>query len=138
MALIPDNSPWALLMTTCASGATCIHLSLTLTHAPRLLPHTLTYTHRLPSNKIPILSYRPDPLFFVTFLFSVAIVTWWVVERHSVYAWVLQDILGFAFITMLYQRLSFLKPWVVAVLMIILFFYDIFMVFITPFFTSVS
>ena len=59
-------------------------------------------------------------------------------ERHAQYAWVLQDLLGFAFITYILKRLFVLKPWVVAVLMCLLFFYDIFMVFITPFFTNVS
>ena len=63
---------------------------------------------------------------------------WWAVERHAVYAWVLQDILGFAFITIMLMCLRFLRVWMVAVLMVLLFFYDIFMVFITPFFTAVS
>lgn len=68
----------------------------------------------------------------------MGVVSWWVAERHSSYAWILQDILGFAFITMLLSRLRFLKVWFVAVLMIMLFVYDIFMVFITPYFTHVS
>ena len=50
----------------------------------------------------------------------------------------LQDILGFAFITIMLMCLRFLRVWMVAVLMVLLFFYDIFMVFITPFFTAVS
>ena len=54
------------------------------------------------------------------------------------YAWILQDILGFAFIVLLLLRLKFLQVWVVAVLMVLLFFYDIFMVFITPLFTTVG
>ncbi len=85
-----------------------------------------------------MLSYRPGPLFPLTLLVSVAIVTWWVVERHAPYAWVLQDLLGFAFVTMLFQKLSFLRPWMVALLMCVLFCYDIFMVFITPYFTKVG
>ena len=71
-------------------------------------------------------------------LFCVGVVVWWAVERHAVYAWVLQDILGFAFITIMLMCLRFLRVWMVAVLMVLLFFYDIFMVFITPFFTAVS
>lgn len=93
--------------------------------------------HRVPPNKIPILKYEPDILFFTTVLFCVCVVLWWAIERHSIYAWVLQDILGFAFITMLLSRLRFLKVWFVAALMVLLFLYDIFMVFITPYFTSV-
>jgi len=68
----------------------------------------------------------------------VVVVLWWVIERHSIYAWILQDILGFAFIAMLLSRLRFLKVWFVTLLMLLLFVYDIFMVFITPYFTHVS
>ena len=93
---------------------------------------------RFPNNKLPILKYRPDPLFFVTVLFSICIVVWWLVERHSSYAWIIQNFLGFAFITYLLNRLNFLQVWIVALLMTVLFFYDIFMVFITPYFTDVS
>ncbi len=94
--------------------------------------------YRVPPNKIPILKYQPNILFFITVLFCVGVVLWWAVERHSFYAWILQDILGFAFITMLLSHLRFLKVWFVAALMGLLFFYDIFMVFITPYFTHVS
>lgn len=93
---------------------------------------------RVPANKLPILKYRPDPLFFITLLFSLGVVIWWLVERHSSYAWIIQNILGFAFIAYLLGRFTFLKAWIVALLMTLLFFYDIFMVFITPYFTSVS
>ena len=93
---------------------------------------------RVPANKLPILKYRPDPLFFLTLLFSVGIVIWWLVERHSSYAWIIQNVLGFAFIAYLLGRFTFLQAWIVALLMTLLFFYDIFMVFITPYFTSVS
>ena len=92
---------------------------------------------RIPRNKVPILKYRPTILFFATVLFSMGVVIWWAVERHSGYAWILQDLLGFAFISMLLSRLRFLKVWFVAVLMMLLFLYDIFMVFITPYFTNV-
>ena len=93
---------------------------------------------RLPKNNIPLLDFRPDPKFFMLLVFCAGLVVWWAVERHAVYAWILQDILGFAFIVLLLLRLKFLQVWVVAVLMVLLFFYDIFMVFITPLFTPVG
>ena len=54
---------------------------------------------RLPANKLPVLEYRPDPRFPLTVLLCVAVTTWWVVERHSVYGWVLQDLLGTVYLT---------------------------------------
>lgn len=88
---------------------------------------------RVPENR---LNFRPDVWYFILVPVCTGFVLWWVLERHAQYAWVLQDLLGFAFITYILKRLFVLKPWVVAVLMCLLFFYDIFMVFITPFFTN--
>ena len=45
---------------------------------------------------------------------------------------------GFAFLTYIFSRMLFLQTWVVAIAMILLFFYDIIMVFITPYMTEVS
>lgn len=45
---------------------------------------------------------------------------------------------GFAFLVHVIKRMLFLPTWVVAVAMVFLFFYDIFMVFITPFMTKVE
>ena len=58
----------------------CILLSLSL--------------YRLRENKLPLLEYRPDPRFLVTVMLCIAITVWWVIERHSIYGWILQDILG--------------------------------------------
>lgn len=44
---------------------------------------------------------------------------------------------GFAFLTYILGRMLFLPTWVVAIAMVFLFFYDIIMVFITPFLTEV-
>ncbi|XP_035216472.1 signal peptide peptidase-like 2B [Stegodyphus dumicola] len=65
----------------------------------------------------------------------MAISICWVVIRKQKYAWILQDILGVAFcINMLKSiRLPSLK--ICTVLLVLLFFYDIFFVFITPFLT---
>ena len=117
-------------------------------YCPRLLPQAIAPHSRLtdlplpfprlPENKIPVFEYRPDLRFFLTVLFCIGVVVWWGVERHASYAWILQDILGFAFVTYLLSRLLFIEVWVLAILMVFLFFYDIFMVFITPFFTEVG
>jgi signal peptide peptidase-like protein 2B len=92
---------------------------------------------RVPENKLPLLEYRPDPRFPLALSLCVCLTVWWLVERHSDYGWVLQNILGFAFLVHIMKRMMFLPTWVVAVAMMFLFFYDIFMVFITPFITEV-
>ena len=112
--------------------------------------------HRLPENKLPLLEYRPDPRFPLTLLLCLSLTIWWLVERHSDYGWVLQNILGmplsplyilnslsplapgFAFLVHIMKRMMFLPTWVVAIAMMFLFFYDIFMVFITPYITKVK
>ena len=110
---------------------------------------------RVPENRLPVLEYRPDPRFPLVVLLCVAFTVWWLVERHAAYGWILQDLLGivipslhqsvlteslpgFAFLTHILSRMLFLPTWVVAVAMVFLFFYDIIMVFITPFLTEVS
>ncbi|XP_022252688.1 signal peptide peptidase-like 2B isoform X1 [Limulus polyphemus] len=71
----------------------------------------------------------------VVFLFAVALTVSWVIIRKESYSWILQDILGIAFsINMLKSvRLPSLK--ICTILLVLLFFYDIFFVFITPFLT---
>ncbi|GIY68687.1 signal peptide peptidase-like 2B [Caerostris extrusa] len=50
--------------------------------------------------------------------FAIAVSVFWVIVRKEKYAWILQDFLGVAFF-----------------LLVLLFFYDIFFVFVTPYFT---
>ncbi|XP_076308493.1 signal peptide peptidase-like 2B [Tachypleus tridentatus] len=72
----------------------------------------------------------------VVLLFAVTLAVTWVIIRKESYSWILQDILGVAFsINMLKSiRLPSLK--ICAILLVLLFFYDIFFVFITPFLTA--
>ncbi|XP_076356547.1 signal peptide peptidase-like 2B isoform X5 [Tachypleus tridentatus] len=71
----------------------------------------------------------------VVFLFAAALAVFWVIIRNESYSWILQDILGTAFnINMLKSvRLPNLK--ICTLLLILLFLYDIFFVFVTPFLT---
>ena len=94
------------------------------------------------------------------FIGAVALAACWVVYRKEKFAWILQDILGFAFryvkraitythffaiiafcvsflsVNMIRQvRLPSLK--ICTLLLVLLFFYDIFFVFITPLLTKV-
>lgn len=70
----------------------------------------------------------------VTMATASLFVLWWVIERHSSYAWILQDFFGGCICCtfMVIVRLPNLK--IAAALLIVFFFYDIFMVFLSPFF----
>ncbi|XP_071140613.1 signal peptide peptidase-like 2A isoform X3 [Mytilus edulis] len=60
----------------------------------------------------------------------------WAVERHESYAWVLQDILGLAFCINMLKTIQVPNLKICSILLILLFLYDIFFVFITPYFTK--
>ena len=92
----------------------------------------------MPPNNYPILKYRPNIVFFITMAISVGVVLFWLSHRHSSYAWFLQDLLGVAFISMLIYYMLYTEVGVAASILGIVFFYDIFMVFITPYFTKVT
>eukprot|EP00128_Syssomonas_multiformis_P013935 Colp12_sorted_trinity150504_noHs@13787 len=66
----------------------------------------------------------------------LALGTWWVVERNSGYAWVLQDILGIAFIINVIRRVKLPNLKTATLLLCMFFVYDIFFVFVTPLLTS--
>ena len=91
---------------------------------------------RIPANKFPLFKHRPDPKFFLLLVSSAILPVCWLVFRQSEYAWIMQDILGTFLIIYVLSTLrfrtavSFLIP-----LLCILVLYDVFFVFITPFFT---
>ena len=93
-------------------------------------------TCRVPANNFPLFKYRPDPKFFLLLATSVILPVWWIVSRQSSYAWILQDTLGSFLVVYLLTTLrfntsiSFLIPF-----LCILVLYDVFFVFISPFFT---
>ena len=92
---------------------------------------------RIPKNNLPILKYRPDPKFFILLPCCFFIPVWWMVCRQAEYAWILQDFLGIIlcvyilFLLRFKSAITFLIP-----LLCTLVVYDVFFVYITPFFTS--
>ena len=75
-----------------------------------------------------------DVLFLIV---SIGLPIWWFVCRHNhLYAWILQDILGFVFCVNMLRTLRLPSFKICVLLMVTLFFYDIFFVFITPLITS--
>ena len=91
---------------------------------------------RLPANRLPILKYRPDPRFAATLLLCVSLTATWLVVRNSQYGWLLHNLLGFALVTYIFSSTLCFSTRVVAIAMIVFFFYDIIMVFITPYMTE--
>lgn len=91
---------------------------------------------KLPSCNLSFVQIHVEVRQLVLFIASVSLAASWVVYRKEKFAWILQDILGFAFsVNMIRQvRLPSLK--ICTLLLVLLFFYDIFFVFITPLFTS--
>ncbi|KAF8764894.1 signal peptide peptidase-like 2B [Argiope bruennichi] len=67
--------------------------------------------------------------------FAIAISVFWVVIRKEKHAWVLQDILGVAFCIHMLKSIRLPSLKICFVLLVLLFFYDIFFVFVTPYFT---
>ncbi|GFY38131.1 signal peptide peptidase-like 2B [Trichonephila inaurata madagascariensis] len=67
--------------------------------------------------------------------FAIAISIYWVIIRKEKYSWILQDILGVAFCIHMLKSIRLPSLKICFVLLVLLFFYDIFFVFVTPYFT---
>lgn len=91
---------------------------------------------RIPKNNIPLLKMRPSIFGIFLFLSCVGVSVFWAVNRHASYAWILQDVLGFAFCVHMIKQIGLPSFKVSCLLLVLFFFYDIFYVFITPFFTK--
>ncbi|GFT57891.1 signal peptide peptidase-like 2B [Nephila pilipes] len=67
--------------------------------------------------------------------FAIAISIFWVIIRKEKHAWILQDVLGVAFCIHMLKSIRLPSLKICFVLLVLLFFYDIFFVFVTPYFT---
>lgn len=68
-------------------------------------------------------------------LFSVALSVTWLLLRKKSYAWILQDLLGISFCINLLHSIRLPNLQICTILLVLLFFYDIFFVFVTPLLT---
>lgn len=91
---------------------------------------------RIPQNRLFYFRSRPEVRQLVLIALCLAVGLWWLIERHKSYAWVLQDILGVAFCIQMLKKVRLPSLKICSILLILLFAYDIFFVFITPFFTK--
>ncbi|KAK2718569.1 hypothetical protein QYM36_005786 [Artemia franciscana] len=78
--------------------------------------------------------FRLNQIVLFTIACSLSVV--WVVYRKESWAWILQDILGVAFSINMLRLIRLPNFKICTILLVVLFFYDIFFVFITPFFTK--
>ena len=69
---------------------------------------------------------------------ATGLVVWWLVERHSWYAWVLQDTFAISYVTLFMVAVRLDSARIAAALLLAAFFYDIFMVFLSPLFFKKS
>ncbi|XP_033624728.1 signal peptide peptidase-like 2B isoform X1 [Asterias rubens] len=91
---------------------------------------------RLPVNKIPFLSSRPYVYSVILAFACIGCVVCWFVFRHETFAWILLDLLGIAFCISILKLIHMPNFKICVILLSLLFFYDIFFVFITPLFTQ--
>ncbi|EQC31729.1 hypothetical protein SDRG_10520 [Saprolegnia diclina VS20] len=69
----------------------------------------------------------------LSFACSLSLVLLWVLSRHASWAWVLQDVFGICVCTLFLQTIRLPNIKVAVVLLVLVFLYDIFFVFISPY-----
>ncbi|CAN9503464.1 unnamed protein product [Ophioblennius macclurei] len=91
---------------------------------------------RIPENNLPYLHKRPQVRVLLLAALSISVsVVWTVFRNEDRWAWVLQDILGIAFTLNMLKKVRLPTFKACTLLLTVLFVYDVFFVFITPFFT---
>ncbi|XP_058138110.1 signal peptide peptidase-like 2B isoform X2 [Dasypus novemcinctus] len=92
---------------------------------------------RLPDNSLPYLHKRPQARMLLLALACVAVsVVWGVFRNEDQWAWVLQDALGVAFCLYMLKTIRLPTFKACTLLLLVLFAYDVFFVFVTPFLTK--
>ncbi|XP_065298067.1 signal peptide peptidase-like 2B [Dermacentor albipictus] len=90
-------------------------------------------TTKLPTYMLPCFYVEMEVRQLCLIVLSVSVAFSFVVIRHHPKSWLLQDALGVIFCIYMIKTLRMPNLMVIAVLLVLLFFYDIFFVFLTPF-----
>ncbi|XP_075060741.1 signal peptide peptidase-like 2B isoform X2 [Mixophyes fleayi] len=92
---------------------------------------------RIPDNNLPYFHSRPHvwKLLLASFCIAVSVI-WGVYRNEDQWAWILQDILGIAFCLYMLKTIRLPTFKGCTLLLFVLFIYDVFFVFITPFLTK--
>ncbi|KAM7134902.1 signal peptide peptidase-like 2B [Macrochelys suwanniensis] len=92
---------------------------------------------RIPDNNLPYFHKRPQVRMLLLAVFCISIsVVWGVFRKEDQWAWVLQDALGIAFCLYMLKTIRLPTFKSCTLLLMVLFVYDVFFVFITPFLTK--
>ncbi|KAM9349085.1 signal peptide peptidase-like 2 [Symphorus nematophorus] len=92
---------------------------------------------RVPENNLPYLHKRPQIRMLLLSALCIGVsITWMVFRNEDQWAWVLQDALGIAFCLYMLKTVRLPTFKACTLLLSVLFVYDVFFVFITPFLTN--
>ncbi|XP_074926471.1 signal peptide peptidase-like 2B isoform X1 [Chelonoidis abingdonii] len=92
---------------------------------------------RIPDNNLPYFHKRPQVRMLLLAVFCISVsVVWGVFRNEDQWAWVLQDALGIAFCLYMLKTIRLPTFKGCTLLLMVLFVYDVFFVFITPFLTK--
>ncbi|XP_038596029.1 signal peptide peptidase-like 2B isoform X1 [Tachyglossus aculeatus] len=92
---------------------------------------------RVPDNNLPYFHKRPQVRMLLLAVFCISVsVVWGVFRNEDQWAWVLQDALGIAFCLYMLKTIRLPTFKGCTLLLMVLFIYDVFFVFITPFLTK--
>ncbi|XP_076977356.1 signal peptide peptidase-like 2B isoform X2 [Tamandua tetradactyla] len=92
---------------------------------------------RVPDNSLPYFHKRPQVRLLLLALACVSVsVVWGVFRNEDQWAWVLQDALGIAFCLYMLKTIRLPTFKACTLLLLVLFIYDVFFVFVTPFLTK--
>nr|XP_020864802.1 signal peptide peptidase-like 2B isoform X2 [Phascolarctos cinereus] len=92
---------------------------------------------RIPDNNLPYFHKRPRVRMLLLAMFCTAVsVIWGIFRNEDQWAWVLQDALGIAFCLYMLKTIRLPTFKACTLLLLVLFIYDVFFVFITPFLTK--
>ncbi|XP_034513325.1 signal peptide peptidase-like 2B isoform X6 [Ailuropoda melanoleuca] len=92
---------------------------------------------RVPNNSLPYFHKRPRVSMLLLALLCLAVsVVWGVFRNEDQWAWILQDALGVAFCLYMLKTIRLPTFKACTLLLLVLFVYDVFFVFVTPFLTK--
>ncbi|KAH3716201.1 signal peptide peptidase-like 2B isoform X1 [Dreissena polymorpha] len=115
----------------------CIATSIGLYYCLKPILHRIcSWEGNLPENRIPIFKTRPMYKDLILLALCCGLAVFWAVMRHAPFAWVIQDILGYAFCINVMRTVFVPNIKICSIMLIMLFIYDIFFVFISPLFTK--
>ncbi|XP_077993393.1 signal peptide peptidase-like 2A [Glandiceps talaboti] len=126
-----DYIVYVIIVLFCVAAAAGIHACLT-----PLVEKIPIGMYKIPSSKSSSKCLQVEVRSLLLALLSITFCALWFVYRHQDWAWIMQDMMGVAFSIHLLKTVRLPNFKICFILLSILFLYDIFFVFITPYFTK--